>query len=126
MIRIADLETMDRAALVAAWSDTFLNRDCARRIKVLAAHLDLVGAHEAAAAVRELRGQIPYNDNQLGGGIIDWIDANPDFVDRARELDREINDITPQIWAYMQNCCDELPDAAIPPRQRGFFARLFN
>ena len=105
---------------------TFLNRDCARRIKVLAAHLERVGAPEAAAAIRELRGQIPYSDNQLGGGIIDWMDAHRDFVDRARELDCEIEDITPQIWTYMQNCCDELPDTAIPPRRRGLFARLFN
>jgi hypothetical protein len=105
---------------------TFLNRDCVNRIRVLATHLDRVGAHEAAEAMRELRGQIPYKDTQLGGSIIDWVDANPDFVSRARELDDKIDDIAPQVWAYMQNCSDDLPDAAIPSRRRGLFARLFN
>ena len=102
-----------------------INNECAARISVLADHLDYVGASDAAQAVRDLREEIPLDDNVIEHGIIDWVDSNPEIVRYAQKLNEEIDDIAPTVWNFMQERQDELPDPEIPEKKTGVFARLF-
>ncbi len=102
-----------------------LNHECAARISVLADHLEQVGATDAAKAVRALRDKIPLEDEQIAGGIIDWVDVNPEIASHAATLNDGVDDIAPEVWSYMQDKQDDLPDREIPDRRRGFFGALF-
>jgi hypothetical protein len=92
---------------------------------VLDEHLDLVGASDAAQSMRDLRKEIPLKDEHIRGGIIDWVDANPNVVRYAETLNDDGFDITPQIWSFMQERQDELPDIEIPDKRTGLLGRLF-
>jgi hypothetical protein len=63
----------------------FLDRDCATRIEALPNQLAHIGATEAAAATRELWDAIPLDNGQISGGLVDWIDTQPDIVKKARK-----------------------------------------
>ncbi len=102
-----------------------INHDCAARVSVLDQHLELVGASDAAQAMRNLRGEIPLEDEQIRPGIIDWVDANPSLIRRAETLNDDVFDVAPKIWSFMQEHKDELPDAEIPDKRTGLFRRLF-
>ncbi len=102
-----------------------LNHECAARVAVLTEHLERVGATDAAQAMRDLRKVIPLKDEQIQGGIIDWVDVNPDIARHASSLNNGINDIAPEVWSFMQERQDDLPDHEIPDKRKGLFAGLF-
>lgn len=102
-----------------------LHHECAVRIGVLPDHLDLVGATDAAQAVRDLRKEIPLEDKVIQAGIIGWVDVNPKITSRAAALSDRIDDIAPAVWSFMQKQQGELPDLAIPEKRKGLFAMLF-
>ncbi len=102
-----------------------LNHECAARISVMADHLEQVGATDAAQAMRDLREEIPLKDEQIRGGIIDWVDVNPDIAQHASSLDDGVDDIAPEVWSFMQDRQDDLPNPEIPDKRRGLFAALF-
>ncbi|SLN35264.1 hypothetical protein [Roseisalinus antarcticus] len=103
-----------------------LNHDCAARVSVLAEHLDRVGASDAAQAMRDLREEIPLEDERIRNGLIDWVDANPGIARYAKTLNDGVDDIALKIWNFMQKCKDELPDPEIPAKRKGPFAWLFS
>lgn len=103
-----------------------LNHECAARISVLAEHLDQVGASDAAHAMRNLREEIPLEDEQIRCGLIDWVDANPEIARHAETLTDGVDDLAPKVWSFMQERQDELPDPQIPDKREGLFARLFS
>lgn len=102
-----------------------IHRDCAARLDVLPKHLERVGAKDAANVMRDLRGMIPLEDDVIQNGIIDWIDENPTFISQAEELNDQVDDIGPTVWAYMQKRHGDLPDVEIPEKKKGFFSRFF-
>jgi hypothetical protein len=128
-------ETVDTVLSVLLWRrctlgqngilGALLNHECAARVSVLDEHLDLVGASDAAQSMRDLRKEIPLKDEHIRGGIIDWVDANPNVVRYAETLNDDGFDITPQIWSFMQERQDELPDIEIPDKRTGLLGRLF-
>jgi len=102
-----------------------LDPECAARISTLPRHLDRVGASDAAQAIRDLRKQIPLKDEHIKGGIIDWVDGNPDIVRHAAALNDDVDDVAPKLWHFMQQRQNELPDAEILDKREGFLAALF-
>ncbi|MEX1236510.1 MAG: hypothetical protein WEB56_16120 [Roseovarius sp.] len=88
-----------------------LNHECAARISVLADHLEKVGATEAAQVTRDLREEIPLEDDQIRSGIIDWIDVNPGITGNVVTLNGNVDDIAPKVWSFMQERRDDLPRA---------------
>ncbi len=102
-----------------------LNQECAARISSLPRHLERVGASDAARAIRELRDKIPLQDERIKGGIIDWVDGNPDFVRHAFALNDGVDDVAPKVWIFMQQRQDKLPDVRIPDKSEGLLAALF-
>ncbi len=104
----------------------FLNHECAARVSVLAEHLDRVGASDAAQAMRDLREEIPLEDDRIRYGLIDWVDVNPDIARHAETLTDGVADVTRKVWSFMQERQGELPDPKIPDKREGLFARLFN
>jgi len=102
-----------------------LNHECAARISVLANHLEQVGASDAARAMRKLRGEIPLEDAQIAGGIIDWVDVNPTIASHAAALDEGVDDISSEVWSYMQERQSDFPDHEIPDKRKGLFGALF-
>jgi len=102
-----------------------LNHECAARVSVLDEHLDLVGASDAAQAMRDLRQEIPLKDEHIRCGIIDWVDVNPSLVRHAETLNDEGLDVALKVWSFMQEHQDKLPDIAIPDKRAGLLARLF-
>ncbi len=103
-----------------------LNHECAARVSVLPEHLDQVGASDAAQAMRDLREQIPLEDQQIRYGLIDWVDANPEIARHAGTLTDGVDDVAPKVWSFMQERQSELPDPKIPDKRAGLFARLFS
>jgi len=103
-----------------------INHECAARISVLPQHLEKVGASDAAQAMRDLLDEIPLEDEQIEGGIIDWVDANPDITRHAATLDDGFEDVTPKVWNYMQQRQDELPNPEIPDKSVGMLAALIS
>jgi hypothetical protein len=103
-----------------------LNHECAARISVLPEHLDRVGASEAAQAMRDLREDIPLEDEQIRYGLVDWVDANPEIARHAETLTEGVDDVAPKVWSFMQECQGEFPDPQIPDKRFGLFARLFS
>jgi len=102
-----------------------LDPECAARISALPRHLDRVGASDAAQAIRDLRNAIPLKDEHIKGGIIDWVDCNPDIVRHAAALSDDVDDIAPKLWNFMQQRQGELPDTEIPNKRDGLLAALF-
>jgi hypothetical protein len=102
-----------------------LNQDCAARLDVLPEHLDSIGATDAAQAVRDLRANIPLEDEQIRHGLIDWVDTNPEIAKHAKALDDDFDDVTQKVWSFMQESQNELPDPEIPDKKTGLFSRLF-
>ncbi len=101
-----------------------LNYECAARLDVLPEHLDNIGASDAAQAVRDLRADIPLEDEQIRHGLIDWVDTNPEIAKHAKVLDDEFDDVAKKVWSFMQESQQELPDPKIPDKQTGLFSRL--
>lgn len=101
-----------------------MHRDCVRRIGVLPDHLEVVGATRSARALRELRTEIPYPDDRIKFGIIDWIEARPEFMAKARALDAELEDVTPLVWHHLQVCAHLLPDMPASRPRRSFLSRF--
>lgn len=102
-----------------------IDHECAAQISVLAQNLDLVGASDAAQAIRDLRRNISLEDEQIRRGIIDWIDVNPRLIKHAETLNDKVFDVAPKVWTFMQQRQSELPDAEIPDKPASLFARLF-
>ena len=105
-----------------------LEYDCAARVSVLADHLDRIGASDAAQAMRDMRDEIPLADEEIQNGIIDWVDMNSGVIRHAEILSKEVDDIAPQVWSFMQARQDKLPDPEIPDKRpgpwTGFFGRF--
>jgi len=102
-----------------------LEYDCAARVSVLADHLDRIGASDAAQAMRDMRDEIPLADEEIQNGIIDWVDMNSGVIRHAEILSKEIDDIAPQVWSFMQARQDKLPDPEIPDKRPGPWAGFF-
>jgi len=102
-----------------------LNHECAARISVMADHLEKVGATEAAQVTRNLREEIPLADDQIRSGIIDWIDVHPEITGNVVTLKRNIDDIAPKVWSFMQERQEDLPDPQIPNKRKRLFGALF-
>lgn len=105
--------------------ETFVSRECLERLDRLPWDLDRVGALRAASAVRELREACPLDRRHLGPGVIDWLDMNPDYHQRARELQDDLADIGPDIWSYLKRRRAACAEIALSPERRGILARLF-
>lgn len=103
-----------------------LNHECAARVSVLPEHLDKVGASDAAQAMRDLREEIPLEDEQFRYGLVDWVDANPEIARHAKTLTAGVDDVAARVWSFMQECRGELPDPRIPDKRFGLFGRLFS
>jgi hypothetical protein len=102
-----------------------LNHECAARVGVMDEHLDRVGASGAAQAMRDLRKEIPLQDEHIKLGIIDWVDANPSLVRHAETLNDENLDVAPELWSFMQKRKEKLPHIEIPEKRTGLLGRLF-
>jgi hypothetical protein len=92
---------------------------------MLPEHLDSIGASDAAQAVRDLRENIPLEDEQIRYGLIDWVDTNPEIAKHAKALDDDFDDVAQKVWSFMQDSQKELPDPEIPDKKIGLFSRLF-
>lgn len=131
----ADNETVDTILSALIWRrctagrsgllGAVLDRDCAARVSVMPDHLDLVGAKDAAQALRDLREEIPLPDEEIRNGLIDWVDGNPGFVQHAADLDDGLADVAPKVWSFMQVHQGQLPDPVIPEKNKGLLSRLF-
>ena len=102
-----------------------LHGDCAKRIDDLPDQLERIGADDAAAATRELRNAIPLDDVQIRGGLVDWIDTQPDIVNKARELDDALNEVDQAIWDFMKNAATDIPDLEIQTRTESVVSSVF-
>lgn len=105
--------------------ETLICPDCVERLGRIATDLERVGARDAAAAFRRLRRACPLTDAQLGPGVIDWLDTQFDFACTARRIETDLDDIAPDVWAFLQrgrSACAAIP---LPPERRGLLARLF-
>ncbi|MDF0603889.1 hypothetical protein P1J78_24555 [Psychromarinibacter sp. C21-152] len=105
---------------------TFAYTDCTKRISVIPQHLDHIGATESAAAVRWLRRGVPFDDDRIVNGIIDWLEENKTLTSRAQKYDRELDDIAPCIWRFMQSSADAFSSIEIPEKRLGFLSRLLD
>jgi hypothetical protein len=94
----------------------FLNQDCAKRIDDLPNQLARVGATDAAVATTELRNAIPLDDRRIKGGLADWIDTQPEIVNKARKLDDGLNEVNQTIWDFMRDAASDIPDLEIRTR----------
>ncbi len=103
----------------------YLNHECAARVSVLDEHLDVIGASDAAQAIRDLRKEIPLQDEDISRGIIDWVDANPSLVQHAKTLNDENLDVAPMVWNFMPERQEKLPDIEIPDKKTGLLGRFF-
>ena len=101
-----------------------LDQDCATRIDVLPSQLSRVGATEAATATRELLSAIPLDNRQISGGLADWIDTQPEIVNKARELDMGLSDVDQTIWDFMKDDDSNIPDLEIPTRTESIMASV--
>jgi hypothetical protein len=101
-----------------------LNQDCATRIEALPNQLAHIGATEAAVATRELLNAIPLDNEQICGGWADWIDTQPDIVNKARELDDGLNEVDQTIWDFMKDASSDIPDLEIPTRTESILASV--
>lgn len=93
-----------------------IHQDCAGRIEDLPAQLTRVGAPDSAGAVRELRNAISLNDDEIKGGLADWIETQPEVIKKAHELDAEIEEIDQTIWDFMRDPASDIPDLALTSR----------
>lgn len=93
-----------------------LHQDCAKRIDDLPNQLARIGATDAAVATRCLRNAIPLDDGQISGGLADWIDTQPDIINKARKLDDGLNNLDQTIWDFMKDTASDIPDLEIPTR----------
>ena len=103
----------------------YLNHECAARVSVLDEHLAVIGASDAAQAIRDLRKEIPLQDEDIRRGIIDWVDANPSLVQHAKTLNDEDLDVASKVWNFMQKRREKLPDIEIPDKKTGLLGRFF-
>ncbi|WP_121096845.1 hypothetical protein [Roseinatronobacter ekhonensis] len=103
-----------------------INYECAARISVLPRHLEKVGAAHAAQAMRDILEEIPLEDKQIEGGIIDWVDSNPDFARHAGALDERMEDVASKVWGFMQENQSDLPDYEIPDKRQGMLNTLLS
>ena len=103
----------------------YLNHECAARVSVLDEHLGVIAASDAAQAIRDLRKEIPLQDEDIRRGIIDWVDANPSLVQHAITLNDENLDVSPKVWSFMRDRQQNLPDVEIPDKNTGLLSRFF-
>ncbi|MFO7805537.1 MAG: hypothetical protein R6V30_07680, partial [Paracoccaceae bacterium] len=59
------------------------------------------------------------------GVHIDPVDDAPESTTHATTLNDGVDDIAPEVWSYMQDKQDDLPDPEIPDKRKGFFGALF-
>ncbi len=88
------------------------------------AHLETVGASDAAAATQELVDAIPLDDARIKVGLVDWIDTQTDVVRKARELGSGLEDIDQAIWEFMKDPATEMPDFPISTRAQKILASV--
>jgi len=101
-----------------------LHHDCAKRIDDLPNQLARIGATDAAAATKELRSAIPLDDGQIKGGLADWIDTQPDIVNKARELGDGLDEVDQAIWDFMKDAASDIPDLEIPTRTQSVLSSV--
>ncbi len=97
------------------------NADCAARVRVLALHLKLVGAVEAAKAFEVLRDSIDLPDEKIQNALIDWLDTQPAVWRTARALDPCIQYTQEKIWNFMRQNIGALPKLEFRTGLFGFF-----
>ena len=102
-----------------------LHGDCAKRIDDLPDQLERIGATDAAVATRELLNAIPLEDEQIRGGLVDWMDTQPDIVNKARELEDALDDVDQAIWDFMKDAATDIPDLEIQTRTESVMSSVF-
>ncbi|RDC75187.1 hypothetical protein DLJ49_00045 [Rhodovulum sp. 12E13] len=105
--------------------ETLIRPDCVERLDRIATDLERVGARDAATAFRRLRRACPLADAQLGPGVIDWLDTEFDFARTARRIETDLDDIAPDVWAFLRRRRSACAGVPLPPERRGLLARLF-
>ena len=75
--------------------------------------------------MRDLRKEVPLQDEHIQRGIVDWVDANPSLIQHANTLNDENLDVAPKIWSFMQGRQENLPHIEIPDKRTGLLGRLF-
>jgi hypothetical protein len=93
-----------------------LHGDSANRIDELPDQLERIGANDAAVATRALRNAIPLDDSQIRAGLVDWMDTQPDIVNKALELKDALNEVDQAIWDFMKDAATDIPDLEIQTR----------
>jgi len=102
-----------------------LDPECSGRNSVMVDHLEVVGAHEAASAFKELREEFPSFDEQNRGSLIDWIDAKPEIARKANELEDGLQDVEPVIIDFLRSRSDQLVEVPAVSGRFGFLSRWF-
>lgn len=92
-------------------------QDCAEQIDRLPAQLDRIGASDAADALKELLSAIELDDDQIKSGLADWIDTQQDVINKAQELNADLDGIDGAIWAFMQDPHTDIPDLELASRK---------
>jgi len=101
-----------------------LHQDCASRFEDLPTQLARVGATDAAVATLELRNAIPLEDEQINGGLADWIDIHPEISSKAAELNEEVDEIDQIIWDFMKDPASDIPDLEVPTRTEAVLSSI--
>ncbi|WP_152463806.1 MULTISPECIES: hypothetical protein [unclassified Roseivivax] len=79
----------------------------------MADDLRTIGAAQCAEAFASIRKAIPMSDNDIRGGLLDWIDTQPDLAKKALKWKDVDLDVSVQLWEYMNANIDLLPDVPI-------------
>ncbi len=92
----------------------FLYVDLSSRIDSVEEHLLQVGATDSARALREMRKELPLEEEQIRHGIVDLADSNLDAASRvyqrAAELAHCVADVEPAVWKFMRAHKRSIPD----------------
>lgn len=104
-----------------------LHQDCARLFPDLPNKLERIGATDAAVATRELRNAIPLDEEQIRGGLTDWVETQSEVVTIARELDENLiglDEVDQTIWDFMKDTASDIPDLEIPTRTESIVSSI--
>ena len=56
-------------------------------------------------------------DEQIKSGLADWIDTQQDVINKAQELNADLDGIDGTIWAFMQAPHTDIPDLELASRK---------
>lgn len=104
--------------------DALTNADCVRRLDVLAAHLEELGAGEAAEAIRQVERRLPAPEALTPGAILELFDEQPDLFRLVQELDDAFENIDAEIESFLRDCPEQVLDAETEAVKGGPLTRL--